>query len=288
MRIVEPKKYNSKSIRQRSRINFKKLSGLVILAIVGLSAVYILTNYNNNAEQSNLVEVSNNTEVIENPVVVEEVAENKVFSGNELRLLYDNILLPNTKKVNAPPIITGNDIADARIRVIAEKRGYKLRNVATVAPTYFEGYRLQDEVRAPWKSMQKSILNAGLNMSIVSAYRSVEEQRELFLSRLFAEGVNVSDIATGTADEQVDKILVTTALPGYSKHHSGYTVDLYCAGWIFEDFYKSDCDKWLTANNYENAKKYGFIPSYPLDADLQGPDPEAWEYVYIGTDSLIQ
>jgi LAS superfamily LD-carboxypeptidase LdcB len=283
MRIVEPKKYSSKTKRSRSRINSKLIFGFVLVLLIGL-IVFIING--NNDEQNNMDETVDITDITEKSIVVEEIIENKVFSGNELRLLYDNILLPNTNKVNTPPIITGNDIADARIRVIAEKRGYKLRNVATDTPTYYDGFRLQLNVREAWSRMQKSILNEGLNMSIVSTYRSVEEQRELFLSRLFAEEVNLSEIAAGTVDEKVDKILTTTALPGYSKHHSGYTIDLLCSGWIFEDFYKSDCNDWLTKNNYENSLKFGFIPSYPLDADLQGPDPEAWEYVYVGVENL--
>ena len=44
---------------------------------------------------------------------------------------------------------------------------------------------------------------------------------------------------------------------------------------------------WIAANNYENAKRFGFVPSYPPDATSQGPNPEPWEYVFVGDDVLF-
>jgi LAS superfamily LD-carboxypeptidase LdcB len=42
----------------------------------------------------------------------------------------------------------------------------------------------------------------------------------------------------------------------------------------------------MSKDNYLQAKKYGWIPSYPEGAQQQGPEPEAWEYVWVGTASL--
>lgn len=287
MRIVEPKTYKSKSGKKQRKSN--KIIGVLLLLVV-VSVVVIYLAMNRDSQNNDAAVEPETSEKIESTDKDEEniVSEVAVFSGNEFRLLYDNILLPNTKKINTPPVITGNDIADARIRTIAETRGYRIRTTATEVPTFFEGYRLQQDVRSSWKEMQREALSNGLNMTITSAYRAIEDQRVLFVSRLQAEGVNIQNVADGLADSEIDKVLVTTSIPGYSKHHSGYTIDLLCAGWIFENFQDSDCNKWLVANNYDNAKKYGFIPSYPIDADMQGPDPEAWEYVYVGMDSLIQ
>jgi LAS superfamily LD-carboxypeptidase LdcB len=133
-----------------------------------------------------------------------------------------------------------------------------------------------------WNELQSEAAQAGYSMSIVSAYRSVEDQRVLFLSRLNEAGASIVDVINGTADELITSVLVTSSIPGYSKHHTGYTLDLACAGYAFEQFRDSPCYVWMSENNYENAKRFGFIPSYPADADLQGPDPEAWEYVWVG------
>ena len=145
---------------------------------------------------------------------------------------------------------------------------------------------MQEPVVQAWIDLQSVAASEGLQMSIVSAFRSVDTQRSLFLSRLAAQGVSINDVANGVADEAVNEVLVTSSIPGYSKHHTGYTIDIACAGFAFESFGQSPCFAWLSENNYEQAKKYGFIPSYPEDADMQGPDPEAWEYVYVGADLL--
>jgi LAS superfamily LD-carboxypeptidase LdcB len=291
MRIIEPKPTGGYlSVNKHGRKKADKLFMLFALLLVISLFTYIITTFTNN-ETNPTVTVSNQQETnkIDTTVADIEIESGpKNFSGNEFRLLYDNLVLPNTLKIDTPPIISGNDIADARIRQLAELRGYKLRNDIATPLTSIDGYRLQSAVHKPWKQLQAAAASEGIYMVIVSAYRSVESQRLLFLERLQAEGVSLTDVANGTADKEITQVLVTSSIPGYSKHHSGYTIDLLCEGWVFENFKNSDCNKWLVENNYENAKKFGFIPSYPIDADLQGPDPEAWEYVYIGTNLLSQ
>lgn len=260
---------------------------LVLLVVIAVSVLYAFNYMNNAPVQSteHAVAVNIPAEEVSNEAEVKKSGLRE-FSGNEFRLLFDNLLLPETVKVELPPSITGNEVADARIRLLAETRGYKLRRSPESVLADVDGYPLHDVVRQPWLDLKAEATSEGINMSIVSAYRSVEEQRDLFVSRLTAAGVKISEVEAGIADAEIDKLLVTTSIPGYSKHHTGYVFDLLCAGWIFENFKDSNCNDWLEKNNYEKAKKYGFIPSYPVDADLQGPDPEAWEYVYVGAELL--
>jgi LAS superfamily LD-carboxypeptidase LdcB len=53
-------------------------------------------------------------------------------------------------------------------------------------------------------------------------------------------------------------------------------------------FEQSVCFGWLSKGNYKNAKSNGWIPSYPDGAKKQGPDPESWEYVWVGKQNLIE
>jgi LAS superfamily LD-carboxypeptidase LdcB len=284
MRVVEPKNIGTykktKSNKKRINIYFVLLF-IILFAVIG----YL---YTSNKEEDVIVE---STEIINNKETIEAVQETpktglRTFDGNEFRLLYDNFLLPKTEKVGSPPVITGDDIADARIRQLSEARGYRLRTSPSSELSAVDGVLLQNVVHKPWKELQTVARDFGLIMTLTSGYRSVEEQRVLFLSRLQAEGVSVSKISNGTSDNVVTDILIKAAAPGYSKHHSGYTIDIKCEGWEFENFKNSKCNDWLVADNYKNAKLYGFIPSYPIGADLQGPDPEAWEYVYVGQEVL--
>jgi LAS superfamily LD-carboxypeptidase LdcB len=288
MRVIEPQKISNapRSTKPRATHSRKRgiLVGLLAIAIIA-GSLYIYFPKSNITE-TNYVE-QDNSEIQADPEVIEPKKTGpREFGGNEFRLLFDNMLLPDTEKVELPPAITGDTIADARIRQIAETRGYKLRRNPSGQLVDVDGNQLQESVRKPWADMKASSTQDGLTMTIVSGYRSIDEQRKLFLSKLSSSGVKTPQILAGSADEAVNKILITVSIPGYSKHHTGYVFDLFCAGWAFENFKDSSCHKWLSDNNYENAKKFGFIPSYPIDADLQGPDPEAWEYVYVGTEIL--
>jgi LAS superfamily LD-carboxypeptidase LdcB len=256
---------------------------LVLIVAAGILYVYLARN---SSVETNIV-IQDNSQSQNEPEVLDPVKSGPIeFSGNEFRLLFDNMLLANTEKVELPPFITGDTIADARIRQIAETRGYKLRRSPSVQLIDVDGNQLQQSVKQPWLALKAGAKSEGKTMTIVSGYRSVKDQRELFLSKLAESGVKTLDIVSGTADNAINNILITVSIPGYSKHHTGYVFDLFCAGWAFENFKDSDCHTWLSDNNYENAKKFGFIPSYPIDADLQGPNPEAWEYVYVGTNIL--
>jgi LAS superfamily LD-carboxypeptidase LdcB len=284
MRVVDPKNLGT---YKKTKSNNKRFVAIIFFAIITISVVVGYLYISNNDEDV----MFESTEIVNNKETVEEVQETpktglRTFDGNEFRLLYDNFLLPNTEKVGSPPIITGDDIADARIRQLSEARGYRLRTSPSVELSAVDGVLLQEDAQKPWKELQSAAKEFGLTITLTSGFRSVDEQRDLFLSRLQAEGVSASKISNGTSDNVVTNILIKAAAPGYSKHHSGYTIDIKCEGWEFENFKNSKCNDWLVADNYKNAKFYGFIPSYPIGADLQGPDPEAWEYVYVGQEVL--
>jgi LAS superfamily LD-carboxypeptidase LdcB len=108
------------------------------------------------------------------------------------------------------------------------------------------------------------------------------------MERFRAAGLTPEQVAAGSVDQQVTDLLKITAIPGFSRHHTGYTVDISCEsnkGVIFEN---TTCFRWLSQNNYQHAKESGWIPSYPPGAGDQGPNPEAWEYVWVGTPALYE
>ena len=139
------------------------------------------------------------------------------FSPNEFKLFYDNLRQPSLEPVDNSPVISGNDIADARIRDIAEKRGYRLRNSPSGTLESIDGERLQSPVVAAWTKLKARAANDGHSMTLVSGYRSVADQRALFLSRLAATGASIEQVAAGEADAKVNQVLITSSIPGYSK-----------------------------------------------------------------------
>lgn len=215
----------------------------------------------------------------------------KIFTGEQFRDLYNNFAYPNTEYINEDTIITGNPDADKHIQSLAIKRGY-LRRSAPVTDTFRVvqegGVELQERAVQPWLDLKNAAKTAGLDLNLTAAYRSSKDQREIFLEQLNAYRINVSRIPEGIYDSQINQVLTSVAVPGYSRHHTGYTIDVSCGNVGGSSFKFTACFKWLEADNYKNSKLYGWIPSYPDGAGLQGPEPEPWEYVWVGVDAVTE
>ncbi len=204
------------------------------------------------------------------------------FTSEQFKSAFDGMDHPNTKPIIKRLKLFDDPAIDDYIYDQAENRGYKLRPVANGRLNNYKGIEVQELLIEDWESMIATAQQDGIEMLLVSGYRSVQEQTELFRERLIEAGLSSASILTGSEDGKLDFLLSTTAPPGYSRHHSGYTIDIETPGYAVFD--GSPAEEWLSANNYENAKKFGFIPSYPPDLPNQGPNPEPWEYVWIGKD----
>jgi len=176
--------------------------------------------------------------------------------------------------------ITGSFNVDEYIREKARARGYKLQPIVNEDDLVLtQNQKIHKEALNDLIYLQEEMKSLGMNLTFISGYRSVERQREIFLQKLgeIAEG----EILSGQVDGLLDSVLSKSSIPGYSKHHSGKAIDIGCNNYILDNSFKeTDCYKWLSENNFENANKYKFYPSYPSEAKNQGPDPEPWEFVW--------
>lgn len=197
------------------------------------------------------------------------------YSGPEFNALFTDADLPGLEPIGSLPSITGNSSVDARIRRLAEARGYRVRPVISRPLTTVEGHQLQPEAAEAWRELKAAARTAGHTIQIRSAYRSVATQRGSFTRRM-----------GGTSDAGIEQALRWAAPPGYSKHQTGYAVDVMTPGSANAGFGGTAAYRWLAADNYANAKRHGFIPSYPPDGGKQGPEPEPWEFVWVGTEVI--
>jgi D-alanyl-D-alanine carboxypeptidase len=99
-----------------------------------------------------------------------------------------------------------------------------------------------------WHAMQAAARADGIELQVVSAYRSVRYQ----------EGILRRKIEQG---QSMDSILDVSAAPGYSEHHTGRALDLTTPGFaaLEEAFEGSEAFAWLC----ENAGRFGFSLSFP-------------------------
>lgn len=257
---------------------------LAVLAITGVG-IYSLLKAQPTEAPSNIEQAA-----MQNIAEKPKKGKLKQFTGSQFRELYNNFAYPNTARINETTPITGNEKADERIRQIAEQRGYQLRSapVTSAFQEVGDGHLLQQRAAQPWLDLVEAAKKDGHSFGLTAAYRSAEEQKQIFTERLARLNIPVAEIASGKRDAEVSRVLRMTAVPGYSHHHTGYTVDIACKDMPRTSFVYTTCFDWLSANNYENAKKHGWIPGYPEGGGKMGPDPESWEYVWVGKDAVTE
>lgn len=137
--------------------------------------------------------------------------------------------------------------------------------------TLSNGQQIDERIYPPLQKMFDDMRAKGIYPTVVSGYRSYEEQREILEEKFLSyrgEGYNKSR-AKELAMEWV-------ALPGTSEHQLGIAVD------INPDYSVSDGEgvyDWLE----HNAHRYGFIKRYPEDkTEITGIINEPWHYRYVG------
>jgi D-alanyl-D-alanine carboxypeptidase len=113
-----------------------------------------------------------------------------------------------------------------------------------------------------WRSMKAAAALEGVDLLLVSGFRSVSYQVELFRKKL-------------AAGQDIETILKVNAAPGFSEHHSGKAVDIATPGTrpLTEEFDTSAAFYWLE----RNARRFGFSMPYGRDNAL-GIAYEPWHW----------
>jgi len=128
---------------------------------------------------------------------------------------------------------------------------------------------LDAETALAWNCMQLAAATEGQILQLVSAYRSVDYQRQL-IRRKLERGLDIR------------AILQVNAAPGFSEHHSGRALDLGCPGqpYLEESFEESAAFAWLQ----RRASEFGFRLSFPRNNPF-GVLYEPWHWYYQGPKS---
>ena len=133
-------------------------------------------------------------------------------------------------------------------------------------------YKLESKAAAAWQDMQAAASRDGVPLWIISAYRTLERQTELYQEKV--EEYKNLGYNEGDAKIEAGKWV---AVPGTSEHCLGYAADL-CS--LEENFENSDQFAWLQ----KHCAEYGFILRYPKDkVDITKISYEPWHYRYVGS-----
>jgi D-alanyl-D-alanine carboxypeptidase len=123
---------------------------------------------------------------------------------------------------------------------------------------------LQPRAAKAFAAMRGAALEGGIEIQVVSAFRSIEYQLGI-LERKLARG------------QTIDEILRVSAAPGYSEHHTARCLDLTTPGFaaLEEKFERSSAFAWLQ----RNASRFGFVLSYPR-GNRHGIAYEPWHWCW--------
>ncbi len=132
-----------------------------------------------------------------------------------------------------------------------------------------DGYRLRTAAAAKFQAMVAAARSRGINITTISAFRSVEDQKRLFFG-----------VGADRGQKPIERAEVS-APPKYSEHHTGYAVDIGDSSVpttnLNQNFDTTPAFKWLKAN----AAKYGFELSFPK-GNIQKVSYEPWHWRFVG------
>lgn len=124
--------------------------------------------------------------------------------------------------------------------------------------------KLAPDAAAAWSALQAAGLQDGVELLLISGFRSLAHQRGIIERKL-------------AAGETLEAILQVNAAPGYSEHHTGRAVDIGTPGCppLSEGFEDTAAFRWLTARSAE----FGFWLSYPRN-NHHGLIYEPWHWLF--------
>lgn len=182
------------------------------------------------------------------------------------------LLKSNKEEVpNEPPKEEETKNKTSKGYEILEKDGvYYIKDILVVNKTYslpssYNPTKLTDEFMTAFNKMKEAAKEEGLNIYVVSGFRSYEYQDNLYNKYVKKDGKENAD--------------TYSARPGHSEHQTGLAADLNLVDTSFENTKEGI---WLANNCY----KYGFILRYPKGKqDITGYIYEPWHFRYIGDEA---
>lgn len=254
-----------KGIRVKLRRMPKEQKRLAIVCFMGLFVGGILGNCVGHASE----EKQSKKKVAE--AVADVQAEDEKKLKDVEKQLYDLKEELNDKTVELPwNLVLVNGEHQMEVGYVPE--------LMELEPGYSVDSRIIDSAR----EMLADAKEAGLNVELCSAYRSVERQEEVFnesMKERVKEGLGYW--------EAFHETCMNVAQPGTSEHALGLALDLISDQYTELDEGQENTAeaKWLN----ENCHKYGFILRYPPEkTNITGITYEPWHYRYVGVEDATK
>ena len=187
------------------------------------------------------------------------------FSGEGITKIVNVVV--KEKPVPKPVANTKPNTTNNNVQNLTYIKGILVVNKTYALPsTYNPG--ANGTAMAAFNTMKAAAANEGLNLFIVSGFRSYSYQAGLY-----------SRYVSKSGQAQADRY---SARAGHSEHQTGLAFDLNSAD---SSFAGTTVAVWLANNSY----KYGFVVRYPKGKEsITGYMYEPWHMRYLGVDNATQ
>ncbi len=143
-------------------------------------------------------------------------------------------------------------------------------------PLALRSLYIRKDVLQAYKSMQQAARKVGVNLLIISAFRSYLDQRKIWNKKY-----KFASLLTETDDERLEYVLKYSAPPGFSRHHWGTDIDLNA---VSNEYFNTGDGKKVALWLDENSEKFGFFKVY-TKSRRGGHLHEDWHYTFYPTAS---
>ncbi len=250
----------------KSQVDFKVLAILILIAALGYGAY---AYFNLRDERTKL-----QGELAQSQDQLQKANEENTRLNNELQAEQAKIrtLVEEVSKISGTVGIleklqkTDPELLQKYSKVYFLNENYVPSELAAIPSNYLFGSGETEEIHARvWPHLERMLRaasSAGLDLKVLSSYRSFGEQSSLKAGYKVTYGSGANKFS---ADQ------------GYSEHQLGTTVDFTTSniGSGLNGFEKTAEYEWLV----QNASKYGFTLSYPEGNSYYIFEPWHWRFV---------
>lgn len=165
-----------------------------------------------------------------------------------------------------PKIIDPNNISVLVNKHHAIPDGWEPSDLVSITSNNGMEMYLRSEAASAWEKLNSAAQGQGIDIFVVSSFRTASYQASLFNNYYAIDGANA---------------FLYSALSRRSEHELGLAIDVSNDGQLHEDLLNTNVGKFMNNEGY----KYGFILRYPEDKiNRTGYGFEAWHYRYVGVD----
>lgn len=197
------------------------------------------------------------------------------YYNKNKNMSYDNVILNVNMNLDYEfytNINTLHDYLDVTTLVNKYNKlpdNYEIDDLITLDKEYSSrGEKIREIAYKDLKVMFDKAREDGINLNVISGYRTSEKQNTLFNNSVKKNGI--------------EHALMYSAKMGHSEHQLGLAIDINTTQ---ESFKNTNEYKWLKNNSY----KYGFIERYKENKEnITGFAYEPWHYRYIGIDNATK